>query len=738
MRNLLYVLLIAASACMIGAEANADAPIRLDLSAQTGRGDAKTLGWDTWEIGEVHEATQVVQDVDVTLRATEGKLHGFLQKKGLATGASLTSDGVSCSDPLEIVISGLTPGRHTLVTHHNRVSDSDGPELKLTADESQSICKPSRSTPDDADAASNYVEFDVVEGAPLTARLEALGEPSDGGVVLNAIEIDGANPKHKADKPYPSDLDEHANGDNGSLELRWRAPASATKFRVYLAYGRDRSSAIAEVRSATEDSPSYLGETDQPRRTAEVDPLDSLQHYCWRVDSIDAEGKVTRGDVWTFRARHLAFPGAEGYGRFALGGRGGKVLKVTNLDDSGPGSLRAALEASGPRTVVFEVSGLIILKDRLIVRNDYVTIAGQTAPGKGICISNYNLGLLGARDAIVRFVRVRPGDTSGDTLDGMGLASCDHSIIDHCSISWTQDESFSSRGAKNITLQRTLISEALNIAGHRKYEEGKSHGFAASIGGDIGSFHHNLLAHCAGRNWSLAGSVDQANIHAGRLDIRNNVVYNWGYRTTDGGAKQVQFVNNYYKPGPATTVFHLLKPERNHAFGPQDYYISGNVMENRYDGLDPWEGVIEPEGEPLSEFVYDQPFWESHVNTQTAEQAYRDVLADVGCNAPALDDHDQRVLRETRTATATYKGSRGGLPGLPDSQADVGGWDDYPEVQRPDGWDSDGDGMPDAWEVQNGFDAGSPSDGPQDADGDGYTNLEEYLNSLAKGRQRSE
>ena len=157
--------------------------------------------------------------------------------------------------------------------------------------------------------------------------------------------------------------------------------------------------------------------------------------------------------------------------------------------------------------------------------------------------------MLGTHDVIVRYIRVRPGNIAGLTLDGMGMASTDHSIIDHCSISWTQDESFSSRAAKNITLQRTLISEALNVAGHKNYEKGKQHGYAASIGGDIGSFHHNLLAHCAGRNWSLAGGLDKAGRHTGRLDIRNNVVYNWGHRTTDGGVMQLNFVNNYYKPG---------------------------------------------------------------------------------------------------------------------------------------------------------------------------------------------
>jgi len=437
--------------------------------------------------------------------------------------------------------------------------------------------------------------------------------------------------------------------------------------------------------------------------------------------------------------RTLAFPTAEGYGRFAQGGRGGRVIAVTNLQDSGPGSLRAAVEATGPRTVVFEVSGLIKLESKLVIRpaNSFLTIAGQTAPGIGICISNYNLGMLGAHDVIIRYVRVRPGNTSGTTLDGMGMASADNCIIDHCSISWTQDEAFSSRGAKNITLQRTLISEALNIAGHKNYKPGTQHGYAASIGGDIGSFHHNLLAHCAGRNWSLAGGLDKANGHAyaGRLDIRNNVVYNWGHRTTDGGAHEVNFVANYYKPGPATKVFHALKAQYGGFPGTQQYYVAGNVMPGHFDAGNQEKARLaatERGGrlpETYSPWV-DAPFFESHVTTHSAGEAYENVLADVGCNFPALDPHDQRIIAETRAGTATYTGSASGFPGLPDSQDDVGGWDAYPEIRRPADWDTDRDGLPDAWESARGLDPGDPNDGPADSDGDGMTNLEDYLNAL--------
>ncbi|MBE2216333.1 MAG: hypothetical protein IAE82_20840 [Opitutaceae bacterium] len=438
--------------------------------------------------------------------------------------------------------------------------------------------------------------------------------------------------------------------------------------------------------------------------------------------------------------RPIAFPGAEGYGRFAQGGRGGRVIAVTNLDDSGPGSLRAAVEATGPRTVVFEVSGRIVLQSKLVIRepNSFLTIAGQTAPGLGICISNYNLGILGAHDVIIRYVRVRPGNTSGTTLDGMGLASANDCITDHCSISWTLDEAFSSRGAKNITLQRTLISEALNVAGHKNYKPGTQHGYAASIGGDIGSFHHNLLAHCAGRNWSLAGGLDKSKGHtyAGRLDIRNNVVYNWGHRTTDGGAHEVNFVANYYKPGPASKFFHALKAQYGGFPGTQQYYVAGNVMPGHFDADNQEAARIattERGGRLPVDYSpwVDAPFFESHVTTQTAEEAYEDVLADVGCNVPALDVHDRRVISETRAGTAAFKGSVSGLPGLPDSQDDVGGWDDYPVVRRPVDWDTDRDGMPDAWETSRGLDPRDPADGSSDRDGDGFTHLEDYLNSLA-------
>src|SRR6185436_7493665 len=235
------------------------------------------------------------------------------------------------------------------------------------------------------------------------------------------------------------------------------------------------------------------------------------------IDEVDGTG-VTKGDLWMFRTRSLAFPGAEGYGRFARGGRGGVVVEVTNTNNSGPGSLRDALTGNyGPRTVIFAVSGLITLESDLIINqnNAYITLAGQTAPGKGICTRKYQLGMSGGRDVIIRHVRSRPGDIAAVTLNGSGMSGSDHCIMDHVSISWGIDEELSTRTSRNVTFQHSLISEALNIAGHDHYGVGARHGFAATVGGDVASLHHNLLAHCEGRNWSMGGGLDANGRYAG-------------------------------------------------------------------------------------------------------------------------------------------------------------------------------------------------------------------------------
>jgi hypothetical protein len=225
------------------------------------------------------------------------------------------------------------------------------------------------------------------------------------------------------------------------------------------------------------------------------------------------------------------------------------------------------------------------------------------------------------------------------------------------------------------------------------------------------------------------------NEYAGRLDLRNNVVFNWKSRATDGGAHEVNFVNNYYQPGPATTFFYALNAQYGGFPGSQRYYFAGNIMPG-YFGLTNQEagrkastergGSLPKDYSPWA----DQEFFPSFVKTQSAEEAYTNVLADVGCNFPVLDDHDRRIIAEVRSGKTTFKGSRTGLPGLPDSQEDVGGWENYLEVHRPAGWDTDGDGMPDAWEKAHGLNPKDATDGNKDLNGDGYTNLEKYLNAL--------
>ena len=410
-----------------------------------------------------------------------------------------------------------------------------------------------------------------------------------------------------------------------------------------------------------------------------------------------------------------AFPTAEGYGRLAKGGRGGRVIEVTNLNDSGPGSFRNAVQAEGPRTVVFRVGGMIRLDSRIKVENGNLTVAGQTAPGKGIAIRDATFSVNGVEDVVIRFLRVRLGSEGGKG-DGMSSPNSENVIWDHCSISWTHDEAFSAHPTGNITLQRSLISEALNY---------RRHGFAASVLGYVGSYHHNLLAHNQGRNVSMAGKNVDGNCW-GKMDIRNNVVYNWGHRTTDGEIHMVNFVNNYYKPCPASEKFTAITCTfTDWCGGDQLYYISGNVMPGHF-GPDEVNKSYSVDGTPRGEFLVSEPVYPSYVSTQTAEEAYEDVLDNVGCNVPMLDDHDKRIIQEVRDGTATYRN------GIPNHEDEVGGYEDYPEVTRSADWDSDHDGMPDEWGTEKGLNPSDASDGNgTNLSSIGYTNLEMYLNELA-------
>lgn len=709
----------------------ANEPLRVDLSPDNRRADVLARGAEQWRFADAESATRTFGGVTITLRRVGSVGSGLTAnwwKAGFDFNAALVSDGVTVRDgdrggQIEMLISGLRPGRHSLVTYHNAWQAAPLSRLRIAVDGHERLrdVKPSARVTDDADATTAFLEVIAEADKPVRVLFIPDGKGEIDNVVINGFAIDVADPTRQAQKPTPANDDEHVSENP---VLTWRPSLRAAAHHVYFGMSRDA------VSQATTSSPEFVGNMTVAKFAAAA--RDPFANYYWRVDEVDRDdvGVITRGDVWRFRVRRLAFPGAEGYGRFAIGGRGGRVIAVTNLNDSGPGSLRAAVEADGPRTVVFRVGGTIKLDSKLVVRNPYLTVAGQTAPGDGICIRGYTFGCLGTHDVIIRHVRIRVGDEAKLTMDGTGFASTDHAIMDHCSISWSIDEAVSSRGARNITLQRCLIAEALNIADHMKYEPGKGHSFAASISGNVGSFHHNLLAHCAGRNWSLAGGLNRGGKFTGLLDIRNNVVFNWEHRTTDGGAKSVNFVNNFYLPGPATRVFHLVKPDAGSADDPQQYFISGNVMEGRPQyAADNWaNGGVIVDPALLGRIQLAAPFCEPHVVTSSAAEAYDSVLADVGANRPRLDAIDQRILNEVRNRTTTFKGSRGGLPGIIDSQVDVGGW---PELRAATGpIDSDHDGIPDVWETAHGLNPHDPDDRSFDANQDGYTELENYLNSL--------
>ena len=660
--------------------------------------------------------------------------------KVVSDGLTVAPANIGTGGQLQMTITGLAAGHHTLLTYHNAwdalAAGSLGPlDVFLNGTLAVDNLQPTIRAATNALAPVAYLEFDVAGTSTVTTVLfsaETSGAQAIKNVMINGFEIDTPNSTRVAISPAPADGDEHVDADAGSTLLTWAAPTAGNAVSCDVYFGTTQLG----VKNAARTSPEFRGNQAGLSRT-ESGLLSHLTYY-WRVDAIDSLSNATRGTTWYFRPRHLAFAGAEGWGRFARGGRGGSVVEVNSLADyvTGetpiPGTLRYAIEvATGPRTIVFNVAGIIDVRQRLTLAAPYVTVAGQTAPGKGICLKQWPLGLSGAKDAIVRFIRNRPGNVSGATIDGGGLAGCDHAIMDHCSISWSIDEAFSSRSAKNITLQRTLISEALNVAGHQNYPPGTAHGYAASIGGDRGSFHHNLLAHCEGRNWSMAGGLDAANNFAGRLDIRNNVVYNWRGRTTDGGAMEVNFVNNYYRPGAATTLVPwavTVNHEDNFA-GSQRCYFEGNVMVGHFNESNQTAGrrSIVSGGVPTPTYAtfVAAPFFASNVTTHTAGDAFKNVLSDVGANQP-LDTHDSRVINETKNGTTTYVGSVSGFPGLPDSQADVGGWENYGTEVRGADFDADHDGLADAWERAHGI-----TDANADPDGDGYDNLEDYLAYLA-------
>lgn len=709
----------------------------IDFNPDNGRSDVRSPHALNWPINTCKKTEQSLGQIRVQLNASDSEsselTHGWW-KAGYDSGATFCSDGVTTvanGDSIELTISGLKEGSHSIATWHNNLEEVDQSALDETIDVEMQTSQtklvtsvnPTQRVTHDDDAQSLYFEFVVRENEPVVVRFKPRSNQSR--VMLNGLAIDVADPAWQVARSSPANDDEHSP-DNPTLA--WQTPRAASNSAELIKYHVYFGSELERVRDADVKAVEFKGETEATSFT--VSAADCLADYYWRIDVRRPDGSFTRGLTKRFKTRQLAFPSAEGYGRFAIGGRGGRVIEVTNLQDAGPGSLRAAVEELGPRTVVFRVSGTIQLKSKLVIRNPHITIAGQTAPGDGVCVRGYTFGCMGTHDVIMRYLRIRVGDEAGETMDGTGFASTDHSIFDHCSISWSIDEAVSSRSAKNITLQRSIIAEALNIANHRKYQAGKGHSFAGSISGDIGSFHHNLLAHCAGRNWSLAGGLDRGGHFAGRLDIRNNVVYNWEHRTNDGGAKAVNFVNNLYLPGPATRVFHLLKPDAGSEADRQQYFVAGNRMEGRFDESgDNWRDAVNAPPETLADIRLTAPFCEPHVNTHSVAELLENVLADVGANHAGHDAVDRRVLHDVVNRTTSSKGSRSGLPGIIDSQLDVGGWPTLNSGSVP--LDSDHDGMPDDWERAHGLDPDSP-DLRTRLNGQRVTALEFYLAELVE------
>jgi hypothetical protein len=669
--------------------------------------------------------------------------------------ARLVCDGVTVKniDPnknaneggqIELSISGLATGTHTLMAFLN-VVDSEtftyspidiSVDGKLVLDNVIPTVRALKT----ADAKSVYLTLQATAGKDVVILFaaERSGTEIYKNVMLNGLELNTPNIFNQATNPSPKDNNEHVELNSGSTSLGWTSAINAVSHNIY--FGTD----LASVEAANTSSSLYKGNQPKANTSYQVNGLYTAETYYWRVDEVLLNGEIVKGNIWRLRPAQLAFPDAEGYGRFARGGRGGKVVAVTNLNDSGPGSLREAVTNDiGPRTIVFNTSGVIQLNSRLVLSQPYVTVAGQTAPGKGICIRTAPFGVTG-NDAIVQNLRVRIG--GGATYDGMGLTGADNSIIDHCSISWTIDESFSSRSGKNLTLQRTLISEALNAAGHQNYPAGTQHGYAGSISGDVGSFHHNLIAHCYGRNWSLAGGLDANNNFAGKMDITNNVVYNWGSRTTDGGANEVNFVGNYYKPGPGMELqqYALNMDHEDNFAGMQRAYFSGNVMPGFFNETNQDLGRRSRLSNGIT-IGYDTfvsaPFFPSYVTTQSATNAYKTVLSDVGCTQPEFDDHDQRIITETLGGTYSAVGSVTGKKGFPDNESDVGGYETYPVINRNANWDTDQDGLPNWWETIIGTNinsgSGDFSDANADADKDGYTNLDNYLQWMSQPHYNS-
>jgi len=491
----------------------------------------------------------------------------------------------------------------------------------------------------------------------------------------------------------------------------------------------------------------------------------SLEAFERAMPAIKAEAIKGRPYIpWAARPTDLpqakipSFPGAEGGGAYTFGGRGGKVITVTSLEDRGPGTLREACETGGARIVVFNVAGIIHLKTPIIVYAPYLTLAGQTAPGDGICVAGESFWV-NTHDVVVRHMRFRRGSTDVTRRDdAFGGNPVGNIMIDHCSTSWGLDENISfyrhmfdpQDGSKelklptvNVTIQNTISAQALDTY---------NHAFGSTLGGENCSFMRNLWANNAGRNPSIGWN--------GIFNFVNNVVYNWANRSVDGGDYTALYniINNYYKPGPLTPkdapIGHrILKPESGRSkLGYRVYgrvYCNGNIMEgNEAVTKDNWNGGVQIEemdntGQYTDTIKWNEPFPKPEFPIMSAKEAYDFVTTNAGANIPRRDIVDEHILDQVKTGKVFYKEGLDPesfyhfkyrrLPkdsykyGIITDISQVGG---YPEYKGKPYVDTDKDGIPDAWEKKNDLNPNDPSDAVKDCNGDGYTNIEKYINAI--------
>lgn len=426
-------------------------------------------------------------------------------------------------------------------------------------------------------------------------------------------------------------------------------------------------------------------------------------------------------DTSTIDNKTLAFPGAEGFGKYTTGGRGGKVFIVTNLNDEGPGSLREAIRRKEPRTIVFAVAGNIKLESSLDINYGNLTIAGQSAPGGGITLQNYPIKIK-ADNVIIRYIRSRMGDEKRAQDDAISAIGQKDIIIDHCSFSWGTDESATFYDNENFTLQWCIISESLNESVHEKGQ----HGYGGIWGGMGASFHHSLFAHHKSRNPRFNGARYHKQPEKEVVDFRNNVIYNWKSNSSYGGEEgNHNVVNNYYKPGPATSKSSFSRIVK--IWPPYGtFYVSGNIMhdqpavtQNNRKGID---------GDDPDSALVNKPIKVVAIPEQSADKAFEAVVKSAGASH-SRDDVDQRVLQEVKDGVAKFGKNKDGII---DTQAEVGGWPVLPTGKPIK--DADKDGMADDWEKLNKLDPNDAEDTSLFTLDKYYTNIEVYLNSLISNK----